>query len=121
MQEQLAAKQLEVDQLQQQVDALTNERAASAQQIAALQAEADNAAAAAPAHNGGDHDMAAGDEQVAPNGAAAVNPAQMTIPEIKEWLTDAGFEGEVWELVNRKTPRVKKDDWVQLARSKQAA
>lgn len=43
----------------------------------------------------------------------------MTIQEIKEWLIDHGFEADVWELVNRRTPRVKKADWVALMTHRQ--
>jgi hypothetical protein len=42
-----------------------------------------------------------------------------TIQEIKEWLIDNGYEEECWALANRKTPRVKKADWVNLMSSKQ--
>lgn len=45
----------------------------------------------------------------------------MTIQEIKEWLTDNGYEDECWALANRKTPRVKKAEWVALMNSKQGA
>ena len=43
----------------------------------------------------------------------------MTIQEIKESLIDLGFEGEVWELASRRTPRVKKADWVALMKRHQ--
>lgn len=52
-------------------------------------------------------------------GGDGVNADTMTVQEIKEWLTDRGHESEVWELATRKTPRVKKADWVALVRSKQ--
>jgi hypothetical protein len=124
VQESLARKQAELEQLKQQIEQLVAERAASAQQLAALQQEADRAVAGgggvAPAYDHGDIDMAEGDEQQPANGNA-VNTAQLTIQEIKEWLTDQGFEEEVWALTSRKAPRVKKDDWVQLVRSKQGA
>lgn len=43
----------------------------------------------------------------------------MTIQEIKEWLIDHGFEGEVWNLASRRAPRVKKADWVSLMKARQ--
>lgn len=54
-----------------------------------------------------------------PLGSAIPEADGMTIQEIKEWLIDHGFEGEVWELASRRTPRVKKADWVSLMKSKQ--
>ena len=50
--------------------------------------------------------------------AEAVDVDSMTIQEMKEWLTEAGCESEVWELANRKTPRIKKADWADLVRRK---
>jgi hypothetical protein len=52
------------------------------------------------------------------SGGAGMNADAMMVQEIKEWLTDQGHESEVWELATRKTPRVKKADWIALMRSK---
>lgn len=49
-----------------------------------------------------------------PLGGAIPDANGMTIQEIKECLIDRGYEGEVWELASRRTPRVKKADWVAL-------
>jgi hypothetical protein len=54
-------------------------------------------------------------------GAGGTKAESMTIQEIKEWLTDNGYEDECWALANRKTPRVKKAEWVALMNSKQSA
>ena len=118
VQEKLAAKQTEVNGLRQQVEQLTQERDAAQASLQTVDQQADmyNGAGDAPAADADEH-MAEADEQHPGNGA--VNPAQMTITEIKEWLTDRGHEGDVWNLANRKAPRAKKDDWVQLIASKQ--
>lgn len=50
---------------------------------------------------------------------ACLDAEGMTIQEIKEWLIDHGFEGHVWELANRRAPRVKKADWVALLKRSQ--
>lgn len=42
-------------------------------------------------------------------------PCRLQINEIKDWLTDNGFEADVFEL-NKQKP--KKDDWVKLVQSK---
>jgi hypothetical protein len=46
--------------------------------------------------------------------------ASMTIPSMKAWLTQRGFEQEAWMLSTRK-PAVKKSDWVALVREKGGA
>ena len=137
VQEKLAQKQGELDTQRARAEQLIAERDANAATVAQLQQDTDRAvaqlAAAHEANNGaaagnggagfaapdvGDANMGVGgDEQHAGNDA--VNVGQMTIQEIKEWLTDAGHEEEVWALASRKAPRVKKDEWVQLIRSKQ--
>lgn len=53
------------------------------------------------------------------DGDGGANAEAMTVQEIKEWLTEGGFESEVWALATRKTPRVKKADWISLMQSKQ--
>eukprot|EP00892_Ulva_mutabilis_P000560 jgi/Ulvmu1/10504/UM064_0042.1 len=56
-------------------------------------------------------DMSTPDGQLT---SACPDAEGMTIQEIKEWLIDHGFEAHVWDLANRRTPRVKKADWVAL-------
>lgn len=115
MQERLGAKQRELDAAAGRVRGLLAEKDAQAVALARLQAETENdvAALAQPSPSGGAAAPLAGDA------AGALRVEQMTIQEIKEWLTERGHEAEVWELTNRKTPRVKKADWVDLMRSKQ--
>jgi hypothetical protein len=128
LQEQLAQLQAEVDSQRHLVATLIAERDANAAAVQALQHETDRtveqltlwpqgniAGSSTPALVAVDSATAADQSE----GNEAVNAGQMTIQEIKEWLTDHGFEDDVWSLTNRKTPRVKKDDWLQLIRSKQ--
>lgn len=44
----------------------------------------------------------------------------MTVNEIRDWLTSAGHEQEVWGYANRKPPP-KKPEWVDLMCSKLSA
>jgi hypothetical protein len=56
---------------------------------------------------------------VAAGGSAGLevptNLSRMTIAEMKSWLTDNGFESDVFELNNKKA---KKGDWVTLIQDK---
>ena len=55
-----------------------------------------------------------------PNAAAfeatgdVANPADMTVTEIKRWLTDRNHEAEVWHLTQKKA---KKAEYVKLMQS----
>lgn len=119
MQEKLATAQRELGTERQRVAALQAERGAQAAALQAAQAETDRDVAQFGGGGGDDAEMAAADgEDVGGAENGALNPAQMTMPEIKEWLTDNGHEDVVWELSVRK-PRAKKADWVELMRSKQ--
>lgn len=128
LQERLAQLHAEVDSQRHLVATLIAERDANAAAVQALQHETDRTVeqlTLRPRGNGAGSStpaLAAGDSVTAADqneGSEAVNAGQMTIQEIKEWLTDHGFEDDVWSLTNRKTPRVKKDDWLQLIWSKQ--
>ncbi|PNW76463.1 hypothetical protein CHLRE_11g467610v5 [Chlamydomonas reinhardtii] len=75
-----------------------------------------------PDANGGAAPAAAAGAAAAGRGplADAGNVGAMTVQEIKDALTQAGFMDEVWALTNRK-PAPKKADWVDLMRRRAAA
>ena len=125
VQERVAQLQAQLQSERQLVASLKEERDANTAAMQALQQETDRTvaqltcrsdAAAAGAAVVDDVMADAGDQNGRNNG---LNVAQMTIQEIKEWLTDHGHEEEVWALASRKAPRVKKGDWLELIQSKQ--
>ena len=63
--------------------------------------------ASTPVSAPGDAEMMAADE-------GALDPASMTVAEIKSWLTDNEHEGMVWKLTQGKA---KKADFVAFMRS----
>lgn len=54
------------------------------------------------------------DEEGADGAAGGPNPAAMTIPEIKDWLTTNRHENRVWEGMQAKA---KKAQWIQIMKS----
>lgn len=123
--------------LQERVASLTAQLAAEKKRVAELLADQEAQAAAlkemqqqtekeVAAHAMQQRDSIGDDAgpagmDVDPAGAGGPRAEGLTIQEIKEWLTDNGHEEECWELANRKTPRVKKAEWVALMNSKQGA
>jgi hypothetical protein len=70
-------------------------------------------------------DQAAGGGSGSGAGGAGTRISQeqlvaMTIPSMKTWLTQRGFEQEAWALSTRK-PAAKKGEWVALVRDKAGA
>ena len=113
----MTAAQRELNAERQRVATLQAERDASAAALQAAQAETDRDVAQFTP-NGGDAQMAENEgDDAGPAPDDELNPAQMTVQEIKEWLTDHEHEADVWELNGRK-PRAKKSDWVDLMQSK---
>lgn len=119
LQEQLAAKQAELSAAQQRVQQLQAERTNQAAALAELQDATNRDVAQIAGHGAGagDADMAEAEDENDPQDAEQVDGNNMTIPEIKAWLTDHGHEGDVFEMAQRK--RTRKADWVQLISSKQ--
>jgi hypothetical protein len=63
------------------------------------------------------------DRAAAGGGGARLSQEQlaaMTIPGMKAWLTQRGFEQEAWVLSTRR-PAAKKGDWVALVSEKAGA
>jgi hypothetical protein len=122
VQEELAKAHRELDSQRLRVSQLEAELDAKAAQEQALDQEADRGVqqfAIVPGVAGEDVEMDGGGKEVGIENIVPGDAGKMTIQEIKKWLLDRDHEGEVWELLNRKAPRVKKEDWVQLMRSKQ--
>jgi hypothetical protein len=119
VQNKLSQAHRERDSTQLRVSQLEAERDAKAAQEQALGQAADQEIRQmAVASAGGDADMLVGDGMHDGVEDAALNVEQMTIQEIKEWLTDHGYEDEVWALASRKKPRVVRGDWIQLIQEK---
>jgi hypothetical protein len=123
LQEELAKAHRELDSQRLRVSQVEAELDAKAAQEQALDQEADRGVqqfAIVLGVAGEDVEMDGVGNQSGPGMENSPwDAGKMTIQEIKKWLLDRDHEGEVWELANRKAPRVKKDDWVQLMRSKQ--
>ncbi|KXZ50367.1 hypothetical protein GPECTOR_16g540 [Gonium pectorale] len=128
------AARAELDQLRADLQAEVGAKSAMQSRLDEMVAEAQAARAAALGGGGGFRSAVTTgdghDENMHPDGSGAAgglgggggrvlvdagNIGGMTVQEIKDALTQAGYTDEVWALTNRK-PAPKKADWVELLR-----
>ncbi|GIL82521.1 hypothetical protein Vretimale_11947 [Volvox reticuliferus] len=119
------AARAEAEQLRADLLAETHAKEALQAQMDGYMAEAQAARTqpVAAALYGGDNDENSNPSGEANRGRVIVDAgsiAKMSIQEIKDTLTQAGYQEEVWTLANRR-PAAKKADWIAMLQSRSQA